>query len=259
MRPYACTFALAAPLCLNSVIAGCAPARARNQVWTPAPRVTWQELGNQPPSSLENGFHISAAGPTRGLFPTPVAVTRVAVADAANGRAPVVGRTVLQRDPRNEFLRWNSTFDYLMAVSEVFPIEQRDLGGAPAETPAILAAARAFKARLGLVYAFNELTESEAEMFGVLYDAVAARPLAQIHARAQSTMTPRERQSRRANLWETDARALVREQFERHLRSCMRELILADEPAEVVAPEGWRPIPPTLPPAWPPLASPAPN
>lgn len=242
------------------IVAGCASASARktSPVWTPPPRVSWQEIGAEPASSVQDGFQIVTSGPTRGVFPAAIGVTRIAVRDETNA-VPPEKRTILAPDPRNEFLRWNSTFDNLMAISEVFPIAQRDLGGALAEPPAVLAAVRALDARLGLIYAFNELSESQAEMFGVLYDAQSAQPMALLHARAASTLTAEERQSRRANLWETDARALVRDQFERHLRSCMRELVRADEPAEVVAPEGWSPMPAAIPPQWPPLSSPMSN
>lgn len=225
-------------------------------MWTPSPRVTWQEIGAESGAAVQDGFQIVTSGTTRGVFPAAVGVTRIAVRDQQPSTNASEVRTLLARDPRNEFLRWNSSFDSLMAVSEVFPIDQRNLGGAPAEPGAVLAAVRAFDARLGLIYAFNELSESEAEMFGVLYDAKLSQPMALLHARATSTLTPEERQSRRANLWETDARALVRDKFEHNLRSCVRQLVAADEPAEVVAPEGWAPVPAAIPPAWPPLGSP---
>lgn len=247
--------------CLIIGTSGCASSQAKKQasVWTPPPRVTWEEIGAGPGATVQDGFQIVTSGRTKGVFPSAVGVTRIAVRDDANAIDADDGRTVLKRDPRNEFLRWNSTFDNLMAVSEVFPIDQRDLGGAPAEPPAVLAAVRAFDARLGLIYAFNEVSESEAEMFGVLYDAKLSQPLGLIHAHAASTLTPEERQSYRVNLWETDARALVRDKFERNLRLCVRQLVAADEPADVVAPEGWAPVPAALPTAWPPMGAPMPN
>lgn len=249
-------------ICLITGPIGCASSAASKQaaLWAPPPRVTWQEIGAGSTATVQDGFQIVTSGPTRGIFPSAVGVTRIAVRDEAEPtQYESAGRTVLKRDPRNEFLRWNSTFDHLMAVSEVFPIDQRDLGGAPAEPAAVLAAVRAFDARLGLIYAFNELSECEAEMFGVLYDANLAQPLGLIHARAASALTPEERQKYRVNLWETDARALVRDKFEKNLRQCVRQLVAADEPAEVVAPEGWAPMPPVMPTAWPPLGSPMPN
>ena len=244
--------------CLMLGTIGCAASQRTAQVWTPPSRVTWQEIGAASGASLQDGFQIVTSGPTRGIFPAAVGVTRIAVRDNQPAGTSSDGRTLLARDPRNEFLRWNSTFDNLMAISEVFPIDQRNLGGAPAEPVAVLAAVRAFDARLGLIYAFNEISEAEAEMFGVLYDAKLVQPIALLHARAASALTPEQRQSYRANLWENDARALVRDKFEHNLRSCVRELVAADEPAEVIAPEGWAPVPAAIPPAWPPLGTPMP-
>ena len=94
-------------------------------------------------------------------------------------------------------------------------------------------------------------------MFGVLYDAVRNRPLAVIHTQAESTVPPEvvEESEEPINLWETDARALVRARFEELLQRCIRELIRRDRPAPLVVPAGWIPAEPVRPVVWPPRGS----
>jgi len=140
-----------------------------------------------------------------------------------------------------------------MAISEVFPIRGRDLGGGEADPEQILAAFTALHARLGLIYAMNELSRTESEMFGVLYDTKSAQPIASFHVQAVSVLPPENERCREpVDLWETDSRALVRARFERLVHTCIRELILQDEPETVEPPKGWTPASPTLPAEWPP-------
>jgi hypothetical protein len=157
----------------------------------------------------------------------------------------------LVRDPRNEFLMWNSAFDDQMAVSEVFPVAPRDLGGAEVDPQQIVAATRALDAGIAMVYAVNELSETETEMFGTLYDTEAAEPIAAFHAQAES-ITPTEDSDNAPNLWLVDSKALVRAKFERFAHACVRELILHDQPAPLETPTGWTPAGPIMPVEWPP-------
>jgi hypothetical protein len=184
------------------------------------------------------------------LFPTDVAVTRVAKVSTDDG-----GETAeLYADPRNEFLRWNSVFDDQMAVSEVFPVQQRDLAGAPAEPGQIIAASRGLDADMTLIYAVNELAANETEMFGVLYEVSTAKPLAAVHARASAP--PCDADCPDAgdpyHAWATDSRVLVRDRFAELAHDCMRELILHDQPVSTPAPEGWKHEHPPYPAHWPP-------
>ena len=213
--------------------------------------VHWSHVSTVPTVPVRCGYRILVPEPTKGLFPASMAVTRVAV-EAANDEMPIPHSTLLT-DPRNEFLQWNRALDDQMAISEVFPVRSRDLGGGEADPQQILAAFRALHARLGLVYAVNELSRTESEMFGVLYDTKSSRPVASFHTQAVSAIPPeRESCQEPADMWETDSRALVRERFERLVHACIRELILRDEPETVEPPPGWIPAGPTLPAEWPP-------
>ena len=219
------------------------------EFWTPSPQVCWEDLSTRPVEPVHDGYRIIKAEPTRGLFPASIGVTRVAL--QTNGEKTAARPKHLLRDPRNEFLRWNSAFDDQMAVSEVFPIDQRDLGGAAAEPEQIVAAWRGLHARIGFVYAVNQLSETGAEMIGALYDVASAEPIATVHAQAFSIIRPEEDHGP-ADLWETDSRALVRAEFARHVYECLRELISRDVPALVESPEGWTPPGPIRPVEWPP-------
>jgi hypothetical protein len=164
-------------------------------------------------------------------------------------------RPYLLADPRNEFLQWNRALDDQMAISEVFPVSGRDLGGGEASPEQIVAAFHALHAKLGLIYAVNELTSTEAEMFGVLFEAASAQPIATLHARAVSLPHSGPDDDGRVDLWESDARALVREKFERSMRACIRDLIVQDSPADADAPRGATLAGPLRPVEWPPKHS----
>lgn len=240
------------------MLAGCAP-RERVHSWHPQPPVPWEYVSAQSLEPVRNGFRILIPQPTTALFPASIGVTRVAIepptGDLFGFNDPLIARSVrrLYADPRNEFLQWNRAFDELMAISEVFPIKERDLGGGPAEPGQILAAFNALHAKLGLIYAVNEKTADQAEMFGVLYEAESGRQLAVIHAEAESLVPFDERvEDSELNLWETDARAIVRQRFERLLFACLRTLIRHDQPELIEAPEGWKPAEPSRPVEWPP-------
>ena len=220
--------------------------------WTPKSRVEWSDITTRPVAGLNNEYRILTTQPTMGLFPANMAVTRVSLeTEEERGTTP---RPKLYADPRNEFLQWNTTFDDQMAVSEVFPIDQRDLGGGEADPIQILAAFRALHARIGMIYAVNELSETESEMFGALFDNASTEPIAVIHAEAVSVEPPKDDANKEEpkSLWETDSRALVRAKFAKLTHACVRELIRKDQPAVIEAPTGWTPAGPVRPVEWPP-------
>ncbi len=223
----------------------------RVKVWTPQPRVHWEHVSTDPVHPVYDGYRILTPRPTHGFFPASMAVTRLAIqVEDEQGQTT---RPYLLTDPRNEFLQWNRAFDNLMAISEVFPIVERDLGGGEADPPQVLAACRALHAKLGLIYAVNELDRGVSEMFGVLYDTTSEQPMASLHALAVSVIPPGPEQGDQAvDPWESDARALVRERFERRVHACIRELILQDARATIEAPKGWTPAGPIKPVEWPP-------
>ncbi len=228
--------------------AGCASSKkVETPCWTQRTPVPWNRVAVGSVPVPRDGFQIVAATPTVGLFPANLAVTRVAISEEEEQS----GDPMLFADPRNEFLQWNRAFDDQMAISEVFPIDQRDLGGGMAEPAQILAAFRGLHARLGLIYAVNELSQTESEMFGALYDTEAGKPVATIHAHAQSVVTLNEKKEP-ANPWETDSRALVRKKFEKLAYQALHTLIVSDQPARSEPPTGWVPAGPIRPVEWPP-------
>ena len=243
-----------------TLLGGCASKKKEPEVWTPKPRVGWEHIAATPIPPIDDGYQILSTEPTRGLFPAALAVSRVAVTSTRDEPEP---QPHLFTDPRNEFLQWNSAFDDLMAVSEVFPIAERTLGGGDAEPLQILAAFRALHARLGLVYAVNELTPHETEMIAVLYDVGAGRPLASYRTHALSVVPVDEEAKKKekknpSNPWITDSRALVRAKFERLAHACLRELTINDAPrAELEDKSGWTPERPPHPAEWPPRNPPA--
>lgn len=214
--------------------------------WTARPTVPWNRISDQNIPLPRDGYQLVTNAPTTGLFPANLAVTRVAISEEPEQE----GEPTLFADPRNEFLQWNRAFDDQMAISEVFPIDQRDLGGGKAEPGQILAAFRALHARVGLIYAVNEVSPAESEMSGALYDSQAGQLLAVIHAHAHSVEVPDNQ--RTANPWETDSRALVRRRFEKHTYAALYDLIKKDQPARTDPPVGWVPAGPIKPVEWPP-------
>ena len=232
-----------------AVIAGCA--EKQSAVWTPAPIVQWEDLSLAPVDPVSGGYRLHLPQPTRGLFPTSIGITRVAIGseDPVGGAA----EPCLLADPRNEFLQWNSALDDQMAVSEVFPIVARDLGGHVASPEQILAACRGLKAGIGLIYAVNEKSPAQTEMFGILYDTRTTQKLASLHVEAASVPCPGDaKDQKQVDLWDTDSHALVRQRFEKTLRVCVLDLIQQDTPAAVEPPTGWTPAGPILPVEWPP-------
>jgi len=105
-------------------------------MWVRKPTVHWEKVSTQPAYAVQEGYRILVSQPTRALFPASMAVTRVSVDPPF--RPYDAGEPILLVDPRNEFLQWNSTLDNQMAISEVFPIKDDDLGGGPAEPEQIL-------------------------------------------------------------------------------------------------------------------------
>ena len=195
------------------------------------------------------GYELAKTEATKGLFPASIGVTRVAYfEDTTHGGIP---KLLLLRDPRNEFLRWNAAFDDQIPISEVFPIDQRDLAGGEAYPGLVLQVFRTLHAQIGFVYAVNELSEDETEMIGALYDVASGEPLASVHAQAVS-MPPPDDNRNPMDVWEMDSRALVRAAFAGHVYQCLRTLIARDQPAAQESPEGWIPEGPTWPVDWPP-------
>ena len=245
-------------LLIGCVVSGCSSSsRTKQEAWVAKPIVAWHDVAPNEVHALDNLYRIVIPRPTKGLFPANLAVTRVGLVqlEEEDGSPHVV--SMVYKDPRNEFLRWNTSFDDQMAISEVFPIDQFDMGGGVAEPVQVVAAFNALDAKLGLVYAMNELGPERSEMIGALYDVPNAQPIAYIHATAESVKPPEGSVQGGAkgidlDLWETDSKALVRRKFEEIVYACVFELIQFDEPEVVDVPEGWKAVTPARPAVWPP-------
>gem|GEM_PF-1180270 len=237
-----------------AALSGCRASPKPPAAWTPKPLVHWKHLGKDLANPPRNEFTIVASQPTKGLFPATIGVTRVALEIPTDSLpdAAAEPKPRLSKDPRNEFLYWNMALDDQMAVSEVFPIDQFALGGGDADPELVLAALRALHARLGLVYAVNEMSEHETEVIGALYATETSQPIAYVHAHAASVVPSKDDPENENDLWMTDSRALVRMKFEQLVYACVRQLIQHDEPGPVEAPTGWSPVLPAQPVQWPP-------
>ena len=233
-------------------ISCCCENQQEIQVATKAP-LDWFFVSTEPVEPLYNAYRLLVIPPTRGLFPASIAVTRVE-SEVIDESADLV-RPLIFTNPRNEFLQWNSAFDDLMAVSEVFPVIQFDMGGNNAYVENVLAAFRALDAKLGLIYAVNEFDDLETEMIGSLYDTQSTRPIAHFQTHAVTIIPPENEQQETTDLWETDSTALARQRFETLVYECIRELIEHDAPLTPDVPPGWKPVAPARRVKWPPLLS----
>ena len=222
--------------------------------WVQPPRVNWNHISTKPAPEVTNDYRIIIEQPSQGLFPGNIAVTRVAIRDMKQLPTDPMGNPapVILKDPRNEFLHWNYAFDDQFALAEAFPIDQFALGGGVALPDQIVAAFHALDARLGLIYALNELSAYETQIIGALYDVERAEPIAYIQAQAHSVVPPEEESGQTPSLWETDSHALARANFQRLVYNCIRDLVLHDQPAEIQEPTGWKSTIPRRPVEWPP-------
>ncbi|MHC5109059.1 MAG: hypothetical protein ACYTHJ_04180 [Planctomycetota bacterium] len=244
----------AAMLCTTAALTtialtGCAK-KEEPIAWIPKPLVEWNAVTTGLMNQPQDTYRIVVAQPTKGLFPASISVSRLAKSEDAG--SPYLTSPELLRDPRNEFLQWNTAFDDQMAVSEVFPLDTRNLGGRPAHPNQIMSAMKALGGRIGLIYAVNEIAEDKTEMFGTLYETGGFRPLATMHAIAHSSPVDYEEGDKEFNLFVTNSNALVRRKFENMVYDVIRQLIINDEPAEVESSEGWVPDRPLRPAEWPP-------
>ncbi len=240
--------ALSAAIAFTAI--GCKASKPKEAPWTPAPQVSWEHVATQQSPVAQSGYKLLTPGQTIGLFPANLGVTRVAIDLKTDGQLV----PQLTANPRNEFLQWNYAFDDLMAISEVFPIIQRDLGGGEATPDQILSSFDALNAKLALIYGVNQLAENESEMFGTLYDVRNSKPVASLRAHVVSLEIPKNAEDKDDpyHMWATDSRAIVRDKFADTLHGCMRELILQDEPPALEDKSGWTPAGPVRPAVWPP-------
>ncbi|HUU83599.1 MAG TPA: hypothetical protein VM243_08855 [Phycisphaerae bacterium] len=245
-------FTVSAVLVALTLAGGCSRSRGK-AVCAFHPSIGWDDVATERVQPVEDGFVNLAPGGTDGLFPASIAVARITVGESEGEGAG--GAVVLDMTPANDFLSWNTRFDNLRYISEVFPLNWHDLGENDPSAGQIVSAAAELAAGLCLVYGRGDVSENEAEVRGLLYQARTGRPLAAIHARAavpEPGTIDRPPEYVRGDHRHCDPRYLADVRFERLVLDCVRQLREGDRPVIVEPPEGWTPREPTELRVWPP-------
>lgn len=237
---------------LLAVVAGCSEPEGQ-VVQTMRPQVHWEHVATVPVEGVDDTFANLVPDGTDGVFPTSIAVARVAV--GGQNSEDAAGRVMMDMSPSNDFLSWNGLLDNLRYVSEVFPLRVHDLGEEPPSAARIVSAADELNAGLCLVYGRGDVSETEAEVRGVLYQASTGKALAAVHARVLAPVPdeierPPEQVS--GDNRHCDARVLAEARFERLVLECVRDLRRGDRAVIIEPPAGWTPDEPLDPRSWPP-------
>lgn len=220
-----------------------------------SPVVEWKAISTTPNGTADDGYRVLISGKTQGVFPVSLGVARVRGVEREVGVSRVE-HLELDVKPPVDFLAWNSVFDDLRFVSEVFPLNPKAMDGAPASVATILDAAKALKARACLIYSEAHDSVYESQVRGALYEVATGRQLAAIHSTAHvdhpiALDDKDDYEDLAAEREARDPRLVALRRFEQHLRDCLLQLNANDEPAEPVTPEGW--VPTFVDPAtWPP-------
>ncbi len=225
------------------------------------PVVPWRDLSGQQTEFPQDSFTLLLDEPTEGLFPTSLAVARLAgVQPAGADPRPAANHgLVLSTAPAHELLKWNAAFDDIRLVSEVFPLSQMSLNGRPACVSTLMESAAAMTGRICLVYSITDLAPSESEIRGVLYRVSSQQPVAAVHARGvyYPPMEDDGSEDFRTDLEKLleprSARLVAEARFLSLTRDCLLALRDNDRPARPEIEEGWVPQGPLAPPIWPPL------
>jgi len=238
-----------------AALAGCGQKAARIAFVATWPTVQWDAIARSGGSDRE-GYRVTIAQRTSGLFPAALAVARVRAVGEASSTGG--GRLELDLTPAVDFLAWNTVFDDLRDISEVYPIAYLAMDGAPVSVDTIIEAADSQRAGLCLIY--TQVLESiqDAQLRGALYDVAGRRQLATIHTSAHiehpialdkqddaADLSADEREAR-------DPRLVATRRFENQMRALLLKLRDNDDPAAPVMPDGW--VPQYMEPAvWPPI------
>jgi hypothetical protein len=245
-----------------AVLGGCEKEEEPIELFEPGPPVPWSDLVEPDLTIPENEFTITIPQPTEGLFPVSVAVARIQAIHPVALDEPEPGEyeLALAMEPSHDFLRWNSAFDDIRSVSEVFPLSFIAMNGEPVTTTTLIEAAQSMTGRLCLVYSAQDITPVESEVKGVLFDTRTRDLLALIHARgfyAEPTTEELEQAEEEQTeseflLTPNSARLVAEFRFEALTRDCMLALLQHDRPVPPAPVEGWVPEDPLAPRVWPP-------
>ena len=236
--------------------AGCAEQNQDEPVRILQPPMHWSDLVTTTAAAVtqaDNGYINLVPQGTQGVFPASVAIARLVVDPQSS---PGQREIIMNMKPANDFLSWNRLFDNLPYISEVFPLNPRDLAEQPARPQRILEAARELTADLCLIYGISDLSATETEIRGVLYWTKTDQPLATIHARAWALdpeVVPRPPELAKGDQRHCDPRVLTVKRFEDLALKAVLDLHGHDHSLPPQTPEGWIPDQPLEPRIWPPI------
>ncbi|UCG17010.1 MAG: hypothetical protein JSV19_03035 [Phycisphaerales bacterium] len=229
------------------------------------PAVPWRDLIDEGAPLPDDDFILYTSEATKGLFPVSLAVARIAAIqpDEPAPPEPDEYELALNMEPLHKFLQWNSAFDDMRSVSEVFPLSRIAMNGQRVSMSSVVDATQAMTGRLCLLYAAADIGPTESEISGVLYRVSDGQPLAAIHARG-IYVEPEEDDKEAAEAEEPEneleallspctPRLVAEQRFRSLTRDCILKLLANDEPVEPAPEEGWVPQGPLAPQIWPPV------
>ena len=245
-------------LLVSLAVAGCQQKTEEIVVLRPA--IAWEDIAPVPVQGVADGFVNLAPEGTDGLFPASVAIARVAlepggVEDASDSPSGSGRLLILDVDPTNDLLPWNSLFDSLRYVHDAFPLHGHDLSGEDPLPAQLAAAAAQLRAGLCLVYSAGDLSESDSRVRGVIYDTQSGQPLAAVEASVsvpEPEAVPHPPDLVKDDMRYCDPRFLAGRRFEQLVFDCLRNLKSRDRPVPAQREEGWTPEGPVWPRTWPP-------
>ena len=131
-RDDAVSRSLLGTLLASLAVAGCQQKTEEIVVLRPA--IAWEDIASASVQDVANGFVNLAPEGTAGLFPASVAIARVTLEaggleDASDSLSAAARLLVLNVDPANDLLPWNSLFDSLPYVHDAFPLHGHDDAG----------------------------------------------------------------------------------------------------------------------------------
>jgi hypothetical protein len=197
-------------------------------------RIHMQELAVDVPP-VDNGYRLLAQERTHGRFACSLAIAKLAPGEE-------VGTVNLVELAPAEEAYWT---DAVCGVSEVRDLQfLSPISVRPDEpdTETLCAAAAAREATLLLLYVSNRYGPNSAQVLGVLYDVPSCQPIASLHASASFLNEQGEEVSpdkRFGDHRETDASFQASRAYEKHLLSCLGELIHNDSPPPTTQPHRW--------------------
>ncbi|MCG3137226.1 MAG: hypothetical protein HJJLKODD_01069 [Phycisphaerae bacterium] len=219
---------------LCSVIGGCAKSPDMRVEST----VTMQDLNSTiKASAVETHFFINDA--TVGLFPSGIAVARVQKAHTQPS-STTVSKTLQLFPPRSfEATYWAELFDGTAEVREMVLLHDRSVRSPDVTLDELLHAAQTLKARLLLVYGYDNLSVSQTcRVSGLLYDVNTQQLIASIDhtgtlrdAQLAAELLTEDVRPESDTDWDYYIDHVAFRTFEQEFKRCVWTMIDRDQPA----------------------------